>query len=58
VHACGFSGHGVMQAPEVGRLVAEQVTTGATDLDLSPMDPGRFSGAGAVATAPGIGMVI
>jgi sarcosine oxidase subunit beta len=61
IHACGFSGHGVMQAPEVGRLVAEQVATGAvTGLDLSPMDPGRFSGAGAGAgvTAPGIGMVI
>jgi sarcosine oxidase subunit beta len=61
IHACGFSGHGVMQAPEVGRLVAEQVATGATTgVDLSPLDPGRFSrsGAGAGVTAPGIGMVI
>ncbi|MCW2866792.1 MAG: dependent oxidoreductase [Marmoricola sp.] len=44
IHACGFSGHGVMQAPEVGRLVAEQVTTGAiTSLDLSPMSVERFA---------------
>ncbi len=45
IHACGFSGHGVMQAPEVGRLVAEQVTEGAiTSLDVSPMGPARFAG--------------
>ncbi|MCW2758388.1 MAG: FAD-binding oxidoreductase, partial [Nocardioidaceae bacterium] len=43
VHASGFSGHGVMQAPEVGRLVAEQVTTGAiTSLDVSSMGLQRF----------------
>lgn len=29
INACGFSGHGLMQSPEIGRLVAEQVTTGA-----------------------------
>jgi sarcosine oxidase subunit beta len=45
IHACGFSGHGVMQAPEVGRLVAEQVTTGAiTSLDVTPMAVQRFAG--------------
>jgi sarcosine oxidase subunit beta len=45
VHACGFSGHGVMQAPEVGRLVAEQVSQGAiTSLDVSSMSPQRFAG--------------
>lgn len=44
IHASGFSGHGVMQAPEVGRLVAEQVTTGAiTSLDVSPMSVQRFT---------------
>lgn len=44
IHACGFSGHGVMQAPEVGRLVAEQVTNGAiTSLDVSSMGPQRFA---------------
>jgi sarcosine oxidase subunit beta len=45
IHACGFSGHGVMQAPEVGRLVAEQVTDGAiTSLDVRSMGPERFAG--------------
>ncbi len=44
IHACGFSGHGVMQAPEVGRLVAEQVTEGAiTSLDVSPLSSARFA---------------
>lgn len=44
IHACGFSGHGVMQAPEVGRLVAEQVSHGEiTSLDLTPVRPERFA---------------
>jgi len=46
VNACGFSGHGLMQAPEIGRLVAEQVTEGAiTSLDTTALRPGRFAGA-------------
>jgi len=45
VNACGFSGHGLMQAPEIGRLAAEQVTRGAiTSLDASPLSIGRFAG--------------
>lgn len=57
IHACGFSGHGVMQAPEVGRLVAEQISTGTvTSVDLTPMTPGRFHSKGAPGSA--LGMVI
>jgi sarcosine oxidase, subunit beta len=47
INACGFSGHGLMQAPEIGRLVAEQVTRGAiTSLDTSPLRLERFATAG------------
>ena len=45
INACGFSGHGLMQAPEIGRLVAEQIETGAiTSVDASALRPGRFAG--------------
>ncbi len=44
VNACGFSGHGLMQAPEIGRLVAEQIDTGAiTSLDTSALRLDRFA---------------
>jgi sarcosine oxidase, subunit beta len=45
--ACGFSGHGFMQAPAVGRAVSEELLDGASALDLSPYRLGRF-GAGTV----------
>jgi sarcosine oxidase, subunit beta len=40
--ACGFSGHGFMQAPAVGRAVAEELVHGKSELDLSPYRLGRF----------------
>jgi len=49
INACGFSGHGLMQAPEIGRLVAEQVRTGGiTSIDTSALRLERFT-----AAAPG-----
>jgi sarcosine oxidase subunit beta len=39
----GSSGHGVMHAPALGLLLAEQIVHGASrTLDASALDPGRF----------------
>jgi sarcosine oxidase subunit beta len=44
VNACGFSGHGLMQAPEVGRLAAEAAVEGAiTSADVTPLRLDRFA---------------
>lgn len=40
--ACGFSGHGFMQSPAVGRALAEQILDGTSSLDLSPYALERF----------------
>jgi sarcosine oxidase subunit beta len=40
--ACGFSGHGFMQSPAVGRALAEEILVGEPSLDLSPYALERF----------------
>lgn len=43
--ANGFSGHGFMHAPAVGRLLAEEILDGrATSADISPLSILRFAG--------------
>ena len=41
--ACGFSGHGFMQSPAVGRALAEWILDGAASVDLGPYRLGRFA---------------
>jgi sarcosine oxidase subunit beta len=41
--ACGFSGHGFMQSPAVGRALAEEILRGRASLDLSPYRLERFA---------------
>jgi sarcosine oxidase subunit beta len=40
--ACGFSGHGFMQSPAVGRALAEEILDGSSSLDLSAYRLDRF----------------
>jgi sarcosine oxidase subunit beta len=47
--ACGFSGHGFMQSPAVGRALADEILRGGSELDLSPYRLERF---GAEVTFP------
>jgi sarcosine oxidase subunit beta len=40
--ACGFSGHGFMQSPAVGRALAEELLGESPSLDLTPYRLSRF----------------
>jgi glycine/D-amino acid oxidase-like deaminating enzyme len=40
--ACGFSGHGFMQSPAVGRALAEEILGESPSVDLSPYRLERF----------------
>ncbi len=42
--ACGFSGHGFMQSPAVGRALAEEILGLDPSFDLAPYRLGRFEG--------------
>ena len=43
--ACGFSGHGFMHAPAIGRLMAEVVLDGrASSMDIGALSLDRFAG--------------
>lgn len=48
VHAFGFSAHGFALGPIVGRIVADLVATGATDLPIAPFAITRFAAGGQV----------
>ncbi len=42
VLACGFSGHGFMHAPAVGKVTAELILEGRPSIDISPLSLARF----------------
>jgi sarcosine oxidase subunit beta len=45
----GFSGHGFMHSPAIGEAVAQLMTTGASDIDISALSPDRFVSGKAIA---------
>lgn len=51
VHACGHEGAGIGLAPATGLLVAQVLAGAATQLDLTPLRPERFTAAAVRAEA-------
>ncbi len=47
LYATGFSGHGFLMGPAVGEVVRDLVLGVPPYVDISPLDAGRFSAAGA-----------
>jgi sarcosine oxidase subunit beta len=47
--ACGFSGHGFMQAPAAGLLLSQYLVDGKPEIDLSAFAHARFAAGGLVA---------
>jgi sarcosine oxidase subunit beta len=47
--ACGFSGHGFMQAPAAGLLLAQLLTEGRSEIDISSLGYDRFARGGLTA---------
>lgn len=43
IQVCGFTGHGFMMAPAVGRLLARYLADGTAHPMLARWDPGRFA---------------
>lgn len=41
-HCAGFSGHGIVQSPAIGQIVADLITTGETHHDLSEIHADRY----------------
>jgi sarcosine oxidase subunit beta len=41
--AAGFSGHGFMQGPAIGRCMAELLLDGTSAIDITPFRPSRFA---------------